>query len=100
MFSATADLKAPVLSNVRLSAKRVRRGRTASLRFALERRVGKARTITSRVAAGARRLRISTRRLRPGTYPLTLVATGAAGNASRPVTRTLKVTKAKKKRRK
>ncbi len=106
---ASRDLTAPVLSNVRLAAKRVRRGRTASLRFAvdeaatvrlvLKRKVGTARTISSRMAAGARRLKISTRRLKPGRYRLTLVATDAAGNASRPATATLTVTGAKKRKR-
>jgi hypothetical protein len=88
------DVAAPVLSDVRLSARRIasRRARTVRLRFALSERatlrlIVLGRTITRTRDAGPRAIalgRALERRglLRPGRLKLKLSATDAAGNRS------------------
>jgi hypothetical protein len=99
---AAIDRVRPVLSRLRVRARRVRRGRALALSFRLSeaarvrvtltrgRRTVRRSSASRRTGAGA--LRLSTRRLRRGSYVLRLVATDAAGNVSRPVTARIRVT--------
>ncbi|HEX8207934.1 MAG TPA: hypothetical protein VF587_17855, partial [Solirubrobacteraceae bacterium] len=89
---------APVLTDVGLSKRAFRRGRSTTLRVTsseaakltirVTRRGAQRGTIVRDVRAGANRFalraRAGGRRLRPGRYRLTVVATDAAGNVSAP----------------
>jgi hypothetical protein len=92
---ASADTTAPALTNVKLGNGRVR--------FALSEAAKVTVTITKRRGSKHRRVRRFTvtgkagansahfKKLRPGTYRVTLRATDAAGNRSKAFTRALKV---------
>ena len=96
-----ADTTAPLLSAVKASPSRVRRGRSVTLRFTtseaalvavkITRRGRKPRTISASFAAGAGKLKLSTKKLPLGKLRLSVVATDAAGNKSAAVVRRLVV---------
>jgi plastocyanin len=94
-----ADTTPPALSEV--SARAVRRPKPIAVRFELSEdatvRVavkGRPKAGVERAArAGAGSVKLSTRKLKPGRYRLTVTATDAAGNVSAPVKRTVRVRK-------
>ncbi len=103
----SADRTGPSLTRARLSRRRFRVGRSTILSFRLSevarisvrierrlrnrrgrRRYKRAGTFTRRARAGANRIRFSgrigRRKLKPGSYRLTLTPTDAAGNRGKP----------------
>jgi plastocyanin len=91
-----ADTTPPTLSKV--SAKAVKRPKPVVLRFTLSEdatvkvKGPKKASLTRAFTAGAHKVKLSTRKLKAGRrYKLVLTATDAAGNVSRPVTRSVRV---------
>jgi secreted trypsin-like serine protease len=90
------DTTAPVVSGARLSKKKVKRRRGATLSFTVSEAAAvtvtilkKRRTVASiplPASAGAVTRKLSTKGLKRGSYKLRIVAIDAAGNASRPAT--------------
>jgi hypothetical protein len=95
------DTTAPVLANARLSKKRVKRRRGATLSFDVSeaaavtvtilKKSPRVATIPLPAAAGHITRKLSTKKLRRGSYRLQIVAIDAAGNRSRPATMAFKV---------
>jgi hypothetical protein len=101
---AAVDVSPPSLTRVRVTRKRVRFvvSEAASVSIAIARRLpGRRspilRTLERSARAGLNSVRFTRRlrrRLRPGRYVVTLVATDAAGNSSLPVRRRFRIARA------
>ena len=96
--SVAKDTRAPRISKARLSAARVKAGKSTTLSFRLDEAAvvtvkvkGRSKRITKRAAKGVTKLRIATRKLKRGRHVLTLVAKDKAGNTARPVRVVLRV---------
>jgi secreted trypsin-like serine protease len=95
------DTTAPVVSGARLSRKKVKRRRGATLSFDVSeaaavtvtilRKTRRVATVPLPASAGHVSRKLSTKKLKRGGYKLQIVAIDAAGNRSRPATVAFKV---------
>jgi secreted trypsin-like serine protease len=95
------DTTAPVVSGARLSRKKVKRRRGATLSFDVSeaaavtvtilRKTRRVATVPLPASAGHVARKLSTKKLKRGSYKLQIVAIDAAGNRSRPATVAFKV---------